>query len=113
MLPESEDRPPPCSENAVRSGIPVGIGLELRLPPLGVPLRNAQVFRARVPEATVYEHRDLSGLPSDVDSEFLVGERPEVDAIADAVCMQDSAYSHLAPGVSALLTPHVPSNDVR
>lgn len=68
--------------------------------------------RACVPEAPVDENGNTPSFPADIDTEPLVCKWPEVNAVSDAVRVQDPANGDFTTGVASLLSLHVPAYNV-
>lgn len=83
MRPESQDRPASRPELDIRVTVPKSIAFDLRPPPSRVRFRPRAVRRATVPEASVYENRDLGSDEGNIGPTARAGQR-DVNSVSQA-----------------------------
>lgn len=100
MLPEPQNGPSGRCETAICLSVPLHIGPELRVPPIGIGLWCSRVLGASMPEASIDENHELLSGEYDVRLRATELRSREVHPISQATAMQLSAYGHLGRGVA-------------
>lgn len=84
MFPYADDAPACFFEFVVVPSITCDVAVEFLVPPLPIPLRGGPVFRATVPEATIYEDSDALRREHDVGASPRNGPHLRVDSVAES-----------------------------
>ncbi len=105
VLVDTHDPPARSPQQGIGMSVPRSIGFQFGSPPCGVGLRPGGVPRACVPEATVYEDRDLRSCEQQVGAAPHPGQR-RVHSVAASCCRQGLAQQDLGTGVCSSLRSH-------
>lgn len=92
----------------VGSAVPLDVPPQLLDPPLPVGLGHAQMLRARVPEATVNEDRDLGRAEQHVRTSSTHLRQRRVDSVPESAAVGLPPEEHLGSGVPTRRTAHTP-----
>lgn len=106
VLPESQNGPAEGVQMLVGSSIPLDVPTKFLGPPLSIRLRNAQMLRAGVPEATIDEDRDLGRTEHHVRTSPAHSGQRSVHAITESTSMSLLAEQHLRRGIAAWSAAH-------
>lgn len=113
VLPEAQDSPTRILERTPRLAIPLNGCVQLGTPELGIRSGLGPVFRARVPEAPVDEHRDSSGTEHEVSRATQVPHGPGIDSIAQSKPMDGRSHCQLRSGIPTAIRHHRPTRSLR
>ena len=111
VFPEPAHDPARRSEIAIVASVAFDVGPELRAPPFPVRLWSRGVLRARVPEATVQEHRDTLTAEHDVRAGSRHPRNRQVDAVPQPFGVEQTLNSDFERRVPPWRVPHPPPHD--
>ena len=110
MLPDPYWRPAHFAKRVRIPLIAQSVVTDLRQPPLTVRFGSDEMYRTPVPEAAVYEHRNLHSHEDDVRTS---GQIISVKTESNATMVQFPAQRSLRCGVPSCLGLHRSTNDLR
>jgi hypothetical protein len=106
MRPEPQHGPSCGSEQSGRMPVANSVAVDLCGPIACIRLRRCMMLRASMPEAAIYEDRDLRTAEDQVSSSPNSRERPCRDAITHPHRMHRTAHSDLRLGISRSIALH-------
>ncbi len=107
MLPEAQYQPARGGEVGRYLGIPLNVAPGLDVPEVRIGLGRYVVGGTAMPEAAVYEDRDLPPGERYVDATAAVIWYGPIDPVAQPSCVEEMAQLQFRPGVPATVGLHV------
>ena len=107
MFPDSYDFPARLAESFVGVGVAAAVARDLVVPESGCgALGWTVVLGASMPEAAVQEYRDLRLGEDYVSGPAYVGDRPDVNPVAQAESVHGRSERPLGAGVATRVRSH-------